>query len=262
MLRGDRIAALTDFERGVWLAYQLLADDYGVMRFSAIDLQKAVWLEDRPKKAVQRGIEQVAKVGLIHTFQDGDRTQCYQRDWQYWQKVRHPRATLEPCPPVAELLQCDRSTQELFRQHPRCSGEFVRKDSGNTPAELPQDSGLTRAGALAHGKRQTANGDELPAGHEPATPDGPLTSVQQRASGFAEWYEDAHTRVLGVAYMGGNQDWQKALELCEKFTDAQLRDAALVWFGMDDEFTRKGNRTVAKFASRIAECLQKARAIA
>lgn len=160
MLRGDRIAALTDFERGVWLAYQLIADDYGVMRFSAIDLQKAVWLEKKPRKTVQKGFDTVVSVGLIHTFQDGDRTQVYQRDWNTWQNVRHPRATIEPCPPVEALQQCDEKTAALFQLHPRCPTGFLLGSFGKVSVEVPQDSGFTRAGALATAK---ATGSRLPA---------------------------------------------------------------------------------------------------
>lgn len=162
MLRGDRIASLTDFERGVWLAYQLLADDFGVMRFSAIDLQKAVWLETKPQKTIQRAFQAVVDTGLIHVFQDGGRTQVYQRDWNSWQKVRHPRTTIEPCPPAEELLKCDVATQALFRQHSRCPPEFLQKDSGNVSEIVPQHSGFTRAPALANangnGERLEANG--------------------------------------------------------------------------------------------------------
>lgn len=81
-----------------------------------------------------------------------------------------------------------------------------------------------------------------------------------RAGVFCQWYEDTHERLFHVGYMGSGSDYQKALELCGKFTDAQLRDAALVWFGQDDDFAVNGTRTVAKFASRITGCLQTIRA--
>lgn len=171
MLRGDRIASLTDFERGVWLAYQLIADDYGVMRLSAVDLQKAVWLERKPKKTVQKAFEVVVKSTLITSFQDGDRTYVYQPDWNTWQNVRHPRGTIEPCPPIESLRKCDERTTGLFLQHPRCPTEFLlevsrktaeelRQSSGNVSAEVPKDSGFTRAPALAEAKaKATANAE-------------------------------------------------------------------------------------------------------
>jgi 5-methylcytosine-specific restriction endonuclease McrA len=83
---------------------------------------------------------------------------------------------------------------------------------------------------------------------------------EERAGDFCEWYSDTHQRLFGIGYMGTNGDYTKALELVEKFTDAELRDGALVWFGMDDDFAKNGTRTVPKFASRITGCLQEARA--
>lgn len=90
------------------------------------------------------------------------------------------------------------------------------------------------------------------------------TSIPERAGAFAEWYADTHERLFGIGYMGTNLDYTKALALCEKFTDEQLRDGALVWFGMDDDFATQGTRTIPKFASRITGCLQaiKAKGIA
>jgi hypothetical protein len=87
---------------------------------------------------------------------------------------------------------------------------------------------------------------------------GKTTAV--RAGDFVQWYEDTHERLFHVGYMGTGNDWQKALELCGKFSDEDLRDAALVWFGMDDDFATRGTRTIPKFASRATGCLQQARA--
>lgn len=90
------------------------------------------------------------------------------------------------------------------------------------------------------------------------------SSQSTRAGAFCEWYADTHERLFGIGYMGTNLDYQKALTLCEKFTDQQLRDGALVWFGMEDDFATQGTRTIPKFASRITGCLQviKAKGIA
>jgi hypothetical protein len=83
---------------------------------------------------------------------------------------------------------------------------------------------------------------------------------EERAGDFNEWYADTHQRLFGIGYMGTNGDYTKALELVDRFTDEELRDGALVWFGMDDTFAITGTRTIPKFASRITGCLQKARA--
>lgn len=85
------------------------------------------------------------------------------------------------------------------------------------------------------------------------------TDLPQRAGAFVQWYEDTHQRLFQIGYIGAQRDYQSALQLCEKLTDQQVRDAALVWFGMDDDFATSGTRTITKFASRASGCLQQAR---
>lgn len=193
MLRGERIGLLTDFERGVWLAFELLADDYGVMRFSAAELQKAIWLETKPAKLVVRGMERVLEVGLLHTFTDGERRYCYQRDWQSWQHIRHVRGTIEPCPPVDQLQECDIPTQALFCEHPRKPSAFFPELSGKSSEEIRKHFGFTRGRTLANGKRLPANGSEGGEG-ETSPPkvahDGPRLRVWQ-------WMHDDLARRLG-----------------------------------------------------------------
>jgi hypothetical protein len=91
---------------------------------------------------------------------------------------------------------------------------------------------------------------------------GPGETIEQRAGRFAQWYGEAHERHVGVGYLGVYRDYESSLRLCEKFTDAELRDAALVWFGQDDDFATRGTRTIAKFASRASDCVLQARKIA
>jgi uncharacterized protein YdaU (DUF1376 family) len=85
---------------------------------------------------------------------------------------------------------------------------------------------------------------------------GDLKTHADRAGAFMDYYREKHMEVFDVAYMGSNRDFVKVLELCEVFTDSQMRDAAMVWFGMIDDFATNGTRTVPKFASRITACLQ------
>jgi hypothetical protein len=260
MLRGERIGILTDFERGVWLAYELIADDFGVMRLSAVDLQRAIWLEKKPRKTVQRGFENLVTVKLINAFVDGDRRYVYQPDWQYWQKVKHPRATIEPCPPIDELEKCDLATQQLFQKHPRCSAEFLRKDFGNISEILPKDSSLV--GSLARaGARETAMANGYGNG-ERRTAEDERSAFSARVSAFVEWYAETHEREVGVGYIGNPQtDYQRACDLCRTFADQDLRDAAIVWFGMDDKWATDGTRTIGKFASRASRCLELAKRV-
>lgn len=84
-------------------------------------------------------------------------------------------------------------------------------------------------------------------------------TTEERAGAFCEWYEDTHQRLFGIGYIGTNSDFMAAQRLCEKLSDQEVRDAALVWFGQDDDFATNGTRSIPKFASRASGCLQEAR---
>lgn len=86
-------------------------------------------------------------------------------------------------------------------------------------------------------------------------------TIPERAGEFVQWYEDTHLRLFRVGYIGTQKDWPAALQLCEKLSDQDVRDAALVWFGMDDDFARNGTRSIPKFASRASGCLQLAKQV-
>jgi hypothetical protein len=137
-LRGEKVAKLTDFERGVWLAYLLIADDYGVMPFDAGELAKAIWLKGKPRKTVQRALESVRDAGLIQTWVDQGAVYCYAYDWQEWQNVRHPRGTIEPCPPPAQIETCKPKTRLLFADHSRNNAEELRKDDRDISADAAE----------------------------------------------------------------------------------------------------------------------------
>lgn len=82
------------------------------------------------------------------------------------------------------------------------------------------------------------------------------TNPPDRVRDFIEWYSEAHERFVGVGYLASShKDYMSACQLCEKFTDQELRDAALVWFGQDDDFATNGTRTLTKFLSRASACV-------
>lgn len=88
------------------------------------------------------------------------------------------------------------------------------------------------------------------------------TAPQDRVQAFMDWYSDTHERLFGVGYFGTNGDYVAALKLIDKFTDAQLRDGAMVWFGQDDDFAQRGTRSIPKFASRVSDCVIQAKRVA
>src|SRR4051794_12258086 len=100
----EKVNSLTDFEELVWRCYIMSADDFGVMRFSAITLQAdSDRMASKPAKAIQRALERIEAVGLVETFQHQGRSYAFQRDWQDWQRVEYPRSTVNPAPPINRL---------------------------------------------------------------------------------------------------------------------------------------------------------------
>lgn len=257
----EKVNQLSDFERNVWLVYLLAADDFGVMRYSAVSLQDAAaFLEARPSKQIMRALDRVKAAGLIRTFDHQGQAYCYQHDWQKWQRVRYPRTTHQPAPSPDLLAECCGKTSELFREHHGDYAGKFRESSGNISAKFPQSSGnvseslpsLLRAGVreTAHGLRQEAQEG------------GPgETACSVRAGSFCAWYGEAYQRLLGVGYIGNpRRDYDAALLLCGTLSDQEIRDAATVWFGADDDFAKNGTRTIPKFTSRASGYLEKLKA--
>lgn len=179
---------------------------------------------------------------------------------------------LEPCFRPAELtdrlrhprLDREREKQSAYRLQQSERGKLggrPRKAVGKPTVSEIQSQ--TKAADKAGGK-QHVNPDESSSSSSSDfshnAPNGAFTRadarLSERAGAFSEWYSDTHERLFQVGYMGTNLDYTKALELCKKFSDEQLRDGALVWFGMEDDFATQGTRTIPKFASRITGCLQ------
>jgi hypothetical protein len=175
----EKVSALTGDEYRVWTQYLLSADDFGVMVRSAVKLQADNYaLQRLTAKRVERLLERVITMGLIHPFDHQGRRFVYQHDWQSWQKIEWPRTTIHPKPDPAILTVCDEATQKLFGKHP--GGKFrglpkslpsdLESSSQVLPKSLPSDSGTTsqvvpeqfpshsRAPLTANGLRLTADG--------------------------------------------------------------------------------------------------------
>lgn len=173
----EKVSLLTDLEFRVWTQYLLSADDFGVMRASAITLQSDNdHLANRPQKVIQRCLDRLVVIGLIRTFEHQGRRYVYQHDWQTWQKVEYPRATNDP-KPVAECLEnCEEATRRLFDIHPGGKSRRTPKRLENIPQIIPEDIPATRAGAPA--KWLTANGERLMAnGSEGSSRETELTAA-------------------------------------------------------------------------------------
>jgi hypothetical protein len=143
--QSQKINALTDFERWVWAIYKLAADDFGVMRYSAMPLQDvARWLERKPARHVLKALDEVIRVGLVQVFEHQGERYVYQADWQTWQKITHPRQTKQPAPPLDAI---DPNTLWLFSHHPK-GGKLPswqhpdeRKKTGSRPEADREQTG-------------------------------------------------------------------------------------------------------------------------
>jgi hypothetical protein len=169
-----KVGALTHLEFRVWITYQLASDDYGVMRKSAVTLQAADDALAREKPAVVlNALKRLTACGLIKKFDHQGRTYVFQVDWQNFQRVKHPRDTMQPLPPDEMISACTPATRKLFAQHPSKNPKDSENDLGNISETLPQDSGsvaevvgepLSENGSLARARtRETANGYRPPA---------------------------------------------------------------------------------------------------
>jgi hypothetical protein len=167
-----KVSMLTDLEFRVWVQCVMSADDFGVLRASAITLQADNdHLANRPQKMVQRCVEAVIKAGLFDTFDHQGRRYMFQPTWQEFQKVSYPRGTNNPSPPADALARCDAPTQELFKAHPGGKGrkfpkrlENVSETDRKHSEPDTEKSPTTRAGAPAERLRLTANANGLGSG--------------------------------------------------------------------------------------------------
>lgn len=114
-----KLTALSDFEFRVWYQYRQSADDFGVMRFSALTIQDGnLSLAKRPADQVIKALQRCVEIGLLLQFRDQDSLFVCSPMWQDVQKITYPRDTILPAPPSTVLEKCSQSSLELFRIHP------------------------------------------------------------------------------------------------------------------------------------------------
>jgi len=159
----EKVTMLTDMEFRVWTQYLLSADDFGVMRCSAVTLQADNdALAARKPAQLSRALNALIARGLVHLFDHQGRKYVYQRDWNTFQKVTFPRRSDNPPPPHEEVALCDAPTQELFSLHP--GGKRAPKRPEKLPEDLETISekvptvGGPPYRLTANGLRQEANG--------------------------------------------------------------------------------------------------------
>lgn len=179
---GARIAALSHLEYRVWTQYLLSADDYGVMPAYAHILQGAnPALRREPTETVQQALEQVVGIELVRRFDHQGEQFVWQPTWQEFQRIKHPRNTVYPPPPIERLGEADPETRKLFRNH----HPIAKKHSGNNSEKIPP---LARA---AHARNTNTN---------------TTTARQGGAGGFDRFWAAYPNKVAKVA---ARQAWTK-----------------------------------------------------
>jgi hypothetical protein len=152
---------------------------------------------------------------------------------------------------VHDYLEHNDSRVYVLSKRAAARERMGRKRSREHPSEhLTSDSANTYRGGTGKELRVIPEEGEGGVGE---------THLKARAGVFCEWYAAKHYELFDVGYFGSNADYQKAIELCKRFSDSDLQEAALVWFGQRDKFATDGTRTIPKFASRATGCLQTAR---
>lgn len=240
----DRVTMLTDFEYRVWSQYILSADDFGVMRFSAVTVQAdSDALDARKPAQVQRALDRLAGVRLVALFEHQGRRYAFQPDWQKYQKVEWPRATIQPKPPADALQLCDEATVALFEKHPgglpKKKPKPVGNDSGfilrTTPEPTPS---LARAQP-----RETAN----------ANANGFL---EERAGKLREelypaWYAKyRHGAKLRVPLIANTLEFQDALSIVQTWDDETIEKLARIFLTTDEPWISGTDRGFRIFASK------------
>lgn len=223
----DKVNLLTDLEYRVWTVYILTADDFGVMRMSAITVQAACdALSVKPSKVIQRCLQRLVDVGLLMDFEHQKRQYLCQWDWATWQPMRFVRESMQPVPPPAVLARCDASTVDRFiDRHPLYhksvdeSYTATTSPSGREVASAPDGEVPSEAHhALANSKQLTAN-----------------SFLRER---FAEFWTHYPRKV------GKDAAWKSWLKLKPSPDLLQLMLSVLAWQKQQDSWVKDGGQYI------------------
>lgn len=249
----DKVNLLTDLEFRVWVQYLLSADDFGVMRRSAVTLQADNdHLANRPKKVIERCLATIVERGLLVPFEHQGRSYVCQRDWHDWQHIGYPRTTIQPIPPADVLGKCSPKTQGLFSRHPLAFhndlpkvSQIVAESSPRVSEAVSEFSPPSRAREMANGKRLMANGSEKKGGDEIAQRAGALLER------YADWYA-LHRNGARLRLLRNALEFQEACSLCGLWDDARLEKLARIVLTTDDPYVAGTDRSFKIFAMKAS----------
>lgn len=261
----EKFALLTDFEWRVWCQFLMSADDFGVMRYSALTLQEANdAFETRPADILEHCLNELVTVRLVHTFEHQRRLYLYQWDWQFWQKVTFPRRTLSPKPPE-EL--CSRHTRWLLSHHPggKPMPSWMAPNGWRPevvdPDPLPalpkrlesadQVEGNNFSDAIAVSRLPLAVGFSAkpPKPEKHGSAEKPPSGVRE----FLEWFVTEYkARRNGATYFVKWEVHGKLVkELLRVFPAERLKKHALILLTTDEDWTSDTDRGIGILSTKI-----------
>ncbi len=256
-----KVASLTDFEFRVWWTYIVTADDFGIMRCSAVTIQAANdALVQQPRKRVDHALQRLVTVGLLLDFEHQERRYVCDPEWQKFQHIEYPKQTMNPMPPVETLAACHQLTQELFRQ---CFGRPSRKfrvkpleNSGDDPGKFSEDSpsgSRAREEANAKGLRLEASGKRQEASSENETVLG--DSFVRVLDAFRSLWKGAYGHECSVLTKPIH-DMQLQQQIAAH-SEPKMLQALAAYFSTDDKFVKNARHPLAMFVSDPMKYLAK-----
>lgn len=272
-----KVNQLSAIEEIAWRTYIHAADDFGVMPFEAVELQRTHQRLMAPRlsrSTVQRMLQHILDVGLVRLFTHQGRAFCYQHDWQNYQRIRYPIGTTHPRIPAELLAACTIETQWLHTVWPGGTRDLRlptwRQPKGWQPPVWSATGSATVADPLRNGcapravHLQPEPDPELGGAGGNGSSDhdaDPLPStvsadIRDRAARFVERYGELYARFRhGAVYRNKpSLDFVEALTLVGAWDDGRLEMLVEAFLTTNDPFCRNGAGTIAHFRSRASWC--------
>ena len=240
----DRVTALTDFEYRVWSQYILSADDFGVMRFSAVTVQADNdALGARKPAQVQRALDRLVSVRLVVPFEHQGRQYVFQPDWQTFQKVEWPRSTIQPKPTTELLALCSDGTAALFEKHPGGVTKRKPKPLGDNSAPILRTVPELSPSLARARPRETAQANGSGSLEERA---GRL-----REELYPDWYAK-YRHGARLRLIANSLEFQDAMSLVRVWDDARIEKLARIVLTTDDPWIANTDRGFKIFALKAS----------